>query len=58
MCWLICRTLTLDRHTDGIVLEEIDRVRAGGDPSDVAPANRDVIESLIGHPYCRVSPSR
>ncbi|WP_414133050.1 MFS transporter [Bifidobacterium bombi] len=58
MCWLICRTLTLDRHTDGIVLEEIDRVRAGGDPSDVAPVDRDVIESLIGHPYCRVSPSR
>lgn len=50
---LVSRAFTLDRRTDAVVLDEINRKREGGRPCDIAPGDRAVIESLTGLPYGR-----
>ncbi|KAB8287228.1 sodium:galactoside symporter [Bifidobacterium ramosum] len=51
ICWVVSSRLVIDKRTDGVVLREIDRLRAGGAKDDVTPDVRKVVESLTGLPY-------
>lgn len=53
VCWAVSSRLRIDRHTDGVILKEIDRLRAGGAKTDVDAETRAVVESLTGVPYDR-----
>ncbi|AYN96202.1 MFS transporter [Pseudomonas luteola] len=43
--------MRLNRQTHKVVLDEVARVKAGGNPMDIKPDARAVIEDLVGHPY-------
>jgi len=45
------RQMTLDRKTHRVVLEEVARIKAGGELSAIKPEVREVIETLVGYPY-------
>jgi oligogalacturonide transporter len=51
ICWIISSRLTIDKHTDGIVLSEISRLRSGGGKSAASAETRRAIEDLTGLPY-------
>lgn len=53
VCWIVSSRLLIDRRTDGVILKEIDRLRAGGVKADADPETRAVVESLTGVPYDR-----
>ena len=53
VCWIVSSRLWIDRHTDGVILKEIDRLRNGGSKADVDAETREVVESLTGIPYDR-----
>ncbi|RSX58502.1 MFS transporter [Bifidobacterium samirii] len=53
VCWFVSSRLTIDRRTDGVVLAEIDRLRAGGSKADAADDTRRIVERLTGIPYDR-----
>lgn len=48
---IIAFTFNLDTHTHKILIDEINRLKAGGKKSDVTPATRKVVESLTGGSY-------
>jgi len=48
---VVARTFRLTRQTHAQLVDELDRLRAGGDPGDATPAARDVVEQLSGVPY-------
>ncbi|MFS2225137.1 MFS transporter [Pantoea sp. B65] len=48
---IFSRQMTLNRKTHFIVLEEVARIKAGGELSAIKPEVRAVIENLIGYPY-------
>ncbi|WP_241520104.1 hypothetical protein [Bifidobacterium catulorum] len=47
------RRFTLDQRGDLMLLDEIDRLRAGGSKADVEPEVKTVVERLTGIPYER-----
>lgn len=47
-------TFKLNRNTHGILVEEIDRLKAGGSKADVKPETRKVVENLTGYDYNEV----
>ena len=56
LCWMISSTLTIDRRTDGVLLQEITRLRNGGLKQNVKPQTKVTIEHLTGLPYRDVWP--
>ncbi|MBV8041239.1 MFS transporter [Pluralibacter sp.] len=48
---LFSRQMTLNRKTHKVVLDEVARIKAGGDMKDITPEARAVIEDLVGYPY-------
>ena len=53
VCWFVSSRLTIDRRTDGVVLAEIARLRAGGSKADASDGTRRIVERLTGIPYDR-----
>ncbi|AUX94130.1 MFS transporter [Mixta gaviniae] len=45
------RQMLLNRKTHLVVLEEVARIKAGGEISEIKPEVREVIEALVGYPY-------
>ncbi|MCS3407956.1 MFS transporter [Serratia sp. AKBS12] len=43
--------MTLNRQTHRVVLDEVARIKAGGQLADITPEARAVIEKLVGLPY-------
>ncbi|WP_034945222.1 MFS transporter [Erwinia oleae] len=43
--------MTLNRKTHRVVLEEVARIKAGGELSAISPTSRAIIEKLVGYPY-------
>ena len=49
---LICAiTFKLNKRTHGILVDEIDRLKAGGSKADVTPETKAIVENLTGHKY-------
>lgn len=51
VAWGISLTLKLNRKTHKVLIDEIDRLKAGGSKADVKPEVRKVVESLTGIKY-------
>ncbi|MDU4291721.1 MAG: MFS transporter, partial [Mixta calida] len=51
MAIFFSRQMLLNRKTHLVVLEEVARIKAGGEISDIKPEVRAVIEALVGYPY-------
>jgi len=51
MAIFFSRQMLLNRKTHLIVLEEVARIKAGGEIRDIKPEVREVIEALVGYPY-------
>ncbi|OXM99854.1 MFS transporter [Bifidobacterium vansinderenii] len=51
--FIVSRRFTLDQRSDLIVLQEIERLKAGGSKADVEPHVRETVEKLTGVPYER-----
>jgi oligogalacturonide transporter len=48
---IVAQSFRLDRHTHGILKEEIHRLEAGGSKADVSEEAKRVCEALTGHHY-------
>ena len=44
-------TFKLNKRTHGILVDEIDRLKAGGSKADVTPETKAIVENLTGHKY-------
>lgn len=51
LSWIIALTFKLDKRTDGILNDEINRLKSGGRKADVTSETKKVVESLTGVPY-------
>ena len=51
IAWIISFTMKLDKKTDKIILDEIDRLKNGGLKKDVDPKTKKVVEELTGVKY-------
>lgn len=51
IAWIVSLTMKLDKNTDGILLKEIDRLKAGGKKKDVEPETKRIVEELTGIKY-------
>jgi oligogalacturonide transporter len=54
IAFLTMLTFRLNKRTHAIVLNEVDRLRAGGDKKDVDPETKKVVEDLTGVKYEKV----
>lgn len=52
----LAQTFRLNRHSHGILVEEIHRLENGGSKADVSDEARQVVEALTGHKYETVWP--
>jgi len=54
---LICAiTFKLNKRTHGILVDEIDRLKAGGSKADVTSEAKEIVENLTGYKYENVWP--
>ncbi|MBT1172135.1 MFS transporter [Bifidobacterium sp. MA2] len=51
LVWIIALTYNLNKRTHGILVKEVERLKAGGSKADVDPETRKVVENLTGVRY-------
>lgn len=51
VCWIVSSRLAINQRTDFDVLHEVDRLRAGGDKTEVDASVRRTVERLTGLSY-------
>ena len=44
-------TFKLNKRTHGILVDEVERLKAGGSKADVTPETREIVENLTGYKY-------
>lgn len=55
---IVAQSFRLNRHTHGILKDEIHRLENGGSKADASPETIRVVEALTGHPYAESWPER